>query len=188
MKTDCDKKELLEYRDEELLKKFDLVVIAIGSPTHERIFADYLGSVSNQPAVVDTWLEGYGVGGHATLSVPNKRGCLLCAFVDNNNFSRGLSSNLSFIESNQNLTTNIAGCGDLFLPFSSIDAGQTATIAADLSVKYLLGRMNESCVVSWKGDDFEASQNDISLTHRYYHFDQSLIKAPLHHEGCDQCE
>lgn len=188
LRTGWNKKKLLDYRDEEVLKSFDLIVIAIGSPTHERIFADYLGGISEIPAIINTWLEGYGVGGHATLSLPEKKGCLLCAFVDNNSFSRGLASNLSFIESNQNLTTNIAGCGDLFLPFSSIDAGKTAHIAAELAVQHLLGRVDESCSVSWKGDNFEAVKHNIALTHRYYHSAESLVKVPLHHEGCDQCE
>ena len=187
LKTEYSKKDLLDYRDEEVLNAYDLIVIAIGSPTHERIFANYLSSISAKPTIINTWLEGYGVGGHATLSSPDKKGCLLCAFVDNNTFSRGLASNLSFIEPNQNLTTNIAGCGDLFLPFSSIDAGKTALIAADLSVQCLMGRLEGSYSVSWKGDDVEAKGHDIALSHRYYNFSESLIKVPLHHEGCDQC-
>jgi len=187
LKADFSQKKLLDYRDEKILRSFDLIVIAIGSPTHERIFADYLGGVG-KTAVINTWLEGYGVGGHATLSMPGKKGCLLCAFVDNNSLSRGLTSNLSFIEPNQKLTTNIAGCGDLFLPFSAIDAGKTAGIASELAVQYLLSQVGESCSVSWKGEDFEAIQHEISLTHRYYNFSESLKRIPLVHEGCDKCE
>lgn len=188
LKTEWSKNTLLNYRDKDVLKKYDLIVIAIGSPTHERVFADYLSGISEKPAIINAWLEGYGVGGHVTLSLPEKKGCLLCAFVDNNSFSRGLASNLSFIEPNQSLTTNIAGCGDLFLPFSNIDAGKTASIAAELAIQHLLGRVEESCSVSWKGDDFEAVEHDIALTHRYYNFSESLVRLSLHHEGCDRCE
>ncbi|MFT7151269.1 MAG: hypothetical protein ACI82Q_003148, partial [Nonlabens sp.] len=128
------------------------------------------------------------VGGHATLHLPGKKGCLNCAYVDNSDFSRGLSSNLNFIDKNQNLTKNIAGCGDLFLPYSGIDASQTAVMASELAIKYLLGKVPESASVSWKGCADEAVENGIELTHRFYNFSESLTKIPLYHEGCDVCK
>ncbi|UOH74193.1 ThiF family adenylyltransferase [Acinetobacter schindleri] len=54
---------LLELRDENLLNSFDLVIIAIGSPSQERIFHDFCISNEIETAVINTWVEGYGIGG-----------------------------------------------------------------------------------------------------------------------------
>ncbi|MEE9446027.1 MAG: ThiF family adenylyltransferase [Cocleimonas sp.] len=84
--------KLLNLKKKTLLSPFDLIIIAIESPTHERIFHDYLINNEIQTPVINTWLEGYGVGGHATLDIPDSKGCLRCAYVDNNTLTRGLSS------------------------------------------------------------------------------------------------
>lgn len=74
---------LLDFRNVSILNSFDLVIIAIGSPTKERIFHDYCIKNDVETAVINTWTEGYGVGGHAVLDIPEQEGCLRCAYVDN---------------------------------------------------------------------------------------------------------
>jgi hypothetical protein len=180
-------RRLLEYRDIEHLKAYDLIVVAIGSPTHERLFASFIQDNENTPAVVNSWVEGFGVGGHATLSIPEQPGCLNCSYVDNSTFDRGLVSNLNFIDKNQDVTRNIAGCGDLFLPYDSLSASKTAIVASSLALDYLRGRLTESSSMSWKGSADEAMQAGINLTHRYYHFERSMQAQPLRHEACDVC-
>lgn len=187
IKSKSGNDKLLDLRKKELLSHFDLIIIAIGSPTHERIFHDYLVNNEVQTPVINTWLEGYGIGGHAILDIPDSKGCLRCAYVDNNTLTRGLSSNLNFIENNQDITVNHAGCGDLYLPYDAISASQTALIASNLAVQYLQGKVNESSQVSWKGDDTDAREKNISLTHRYSQFGLSLERLPLHNEYCDIC-
>ncbi|MFB2706984.1 HesA/MoeB/ThiF family protein [Marinobacter shengliensis] len=187
IKCSWSTRRLLEYRDIEHLKQYDLIVVAIGSPTHERLFASFIQNKENMPAVVNTWVEGFGVGGHATLSIPQRPGCLNCAYVDNSTFDRGLVSNLNFIDKDQVVTRNIAGCGDLFLPYDGLSASKTAIVASSLSLDYLREKVTESSSMSWKGRDDEAKQAGIDLTHRYYHFDSSMQPKPLHHEACDVC-
>jgi hypothetical protein len=187
LKCTWSTRQLLDYRHLEHLKEYDLIVIAIGSPTHERLFASFIRDHKGTPAVVNSWVEGFGVGGHATLSIPDQPGCLNCAYVDNSTFDRGLVSNLNFIDKNQNVTRNIAGCGDLFLPYDSLSASKTAIVACTLSLDYLRGQATESAAMSWKGREEEAIQTGISLTHRYYHFDSSMQAIALHHEACDVC-
>lgn len=180
-------RQLLEYRNIERLKEYDLIVVAIGSPTHERLFASFTQRHENMPAVVNSWVEGFGVGGHATLCIPGQAGCLNCAYVDNSTFDRGLVSNLNFIDKNQDVTRNIAGCGDLFLPYDSLSASKTAIVASSLALDFLRGKLTESSSISWKGSDDDAMQAGIALTHRYYHFERSMQTQPLHHEACDVC-
>lgn len=179
--------KLLNLRDKEILKSFDLMIVAIGSPTHERLFHDFLVENAVSLPVINTWVEGYGVGGHATLDIPGSKGCLRCAYVDHNNLSRGLASNLNFLEPNQDVTVNHAGCGNLFLPYSALNAGQTALIASDLAIHFLNGSISGSCKLSWKGDDTEALKTGLSTTHRYQVFQKSLVRLPLYDEHCDLC-
>ncbi|MEW8051818.1 MAG: ThiF family adenylyltransferase [Candidatus Thiodiazotropha sp.] len=139
--TQFDNKRLLNLRNKAYLEKFDSVVIAIGAPTHERKFHDFLVEEDVNVPVVNTWLEGYGIGGHAVLDVRDSHGCLRCAYVDQQNGGRGLASNLNFLDPNQDLTVNHAGCGELFLPYNAVSAAQTALIASNLAIGSLLGKI-----------------------------------------------
>ena len=180
-------KKLLDLRKRQELLSYDLIIIAIGSPTHERLFKEYLLESGVDVPVINTWLEGFGVGGHATLDIPDSKGCLLCAYVCQESLVRGLNSNLNFIESNQNVTINLAGCGEQFISYGAICSAQTAIMASDLAIKYLEDKITTSSKVSWKGSDFDAKGKNIQLTHRYYQFSESLQVKPLHDEDCDAC-
>nr|VFJ54249.1 MAG: ThiF family protein [Candidatus Kentron sp. FW] len=179
--------QLLVLRDKAFLDGFDLIVVAIGSPTHERKFHDFLVQEKIRTPVLYTWLEGYGIGGHAILDIPDSKGCLQCAYMDHTEFSRGLSSNLNFLEANQDLTVNHAGCGNLYLPYGFTAAAQTALIAANLGLDYIRGRVSESAKISWKGDDHDARQRGALTTHRYEAFHKNLERMPLLNEHCDLC-
>lgn len=179
--------ELLSLRYENILNTFDLIIIAIGSPTQERIFHDYCVRNSIETAVINTWVEGYGIGGHAVIDIPDSKGCLRCAYVDPIDFSRGLASNLNFLKPNQKLTKNLAGCGNAFLPYSNLSALQTALVSSNLATKFLLGQLHTSSKVSWKGSDIDVIQAGFHLTDRYSVFSKSLETLPLLNSGCDLC-
>ena len=178
--------ELLQISERELIG-FDLIIIAIGRPTHELLFKKNLLDHEIEVPVINCWLEGFGLGGHAVLDIPGSKGCLLCSYVCQESGMRGLSSNLNFIEQNQNISKNIGGCGEQYISYSAVCSAQTALLATDLAIKFLENRISESCKVSWKGDDHEASLEKIRLTHRYYHFDNSFKRLPLLDEDCDIC-
>ena len=179
--------KLLDLRRRDLLMKYDLIIIAIGAPTQERLFHDYLIKEKIKVPIINTWVEGYGIGGHAVLAIPETKGCLRCAYVDPADFSRGLASNLNFLAPNQDLTKNHAGCGDAFLPYTYIASTQTALITADLGVKCLLGKIQESSRVSWKGNSEEATANGFKLNGRYHAFTRTLEVLPLFNDECDIC-
>lgn len=179
--------KLLDLRRRDLLIKYDLIIIAIGAPTQERLFHDYLIKEKIKVPIINTWVEGYGIGGHAVLAIPETKGCLRCAYVDPADFSRGLASNLNFLAPNQDLTKNHAGCGDAFLPYTYIASTQTALITADLGVKCLLGKIQESSRVSWKGNSNDATANGFKLNGRYHAFTRTLEVLPLFNDECDIC-
>ena len=170
-----------------LLEPFDLVVIAIGSPTVERIFAEHCRQEALEVPVMNCWLEACGIGGHAILSIPGTKGCWHCAYVDPKTLTRGLTSNLNFLKPGQVVMRNQAGCGAQFLPYSGIAAGCTATMAADLAVRFLTGEVETSSKVSWKGRDSEVTDASLEVTWRYRHFADSWRISPLHDRNCDLC-
>lgn len=178
---------LLQFRHKKKIEQYDLIIIAIGSPTHERLFKEFLLSQNITTPVINTWLEGFGVGGHATLDIPQSKGCLLCAYVCPETLNRGLSSNLNFIDQNQNVTKNLSGCGEQFISYGSICSAQTALIASNLAIRYLEGKLTSSSKVSWKGYEEDAISNGVSLTNRFYQFNDSLQIKPLLQEDCDVC-
>lgn len=178
---------LLKFRDKARLEEYDLIIVAIGSPTHERIFHDFMCKEGVRTPVINTWVEGYGVGGHATIDIPSSRGCMSCAYVDIENMSRGLSSNLNFLKDNQNIAKNHAGCGTAFLPYNYISSTQTALIASMIATRYLQGNLNESSRISWKGDATDAISEGFEMTDRYYAFMRSLEFLPLYNDFCDRC-
>lgn len=178
---------LLDLRDKKILSQVDIIIIAIGAPTQERLFNEYLTKYNIKTPVIYTWLEGYGIGGHAILSIPGKKGCLRCAYVDISTGNRGLASNLNFLQPNQNIIKNHAGCGDMFIPYGSISSAQTALIAANLAIDNLNDKQNTSAKISWKGDRIDADKESLALTRRYNTFNSSLKKQPLHNQACDVC-
>ena len=179
---------LEELRDPTVLQSFDLVVIAIGSPTVERMFAEYCHEAALSVPVMNSWLEGYGIGGHAILAMPRAKGCWHCAYVDPTTLARGLTpSNLNFLKPGQPVLRNHGGCGTQFLPYSGIAASSTATMAADLAVRFLTGDVATSSKVSWKGNHAEAMRMCAEVTRRYRHFCESLRILPLHDANCDFC-
>ena len=180
-------KRLEELRDPAVLQPFDLMVIAIGSPTVERVFAEYCRQEGVGVPVMNCWLEGYGIGGHAILPIPGAKGCWHCAYVDPKTLMRGLTSNLNFLKPGQVVMRDHGGCGTQFLPYGGIAASYTATMAADLAVRFLTGEVAVSSKVSWMGSAAEAMRASLEVTWRYRHFTESLRILSLHDENCDLC-
>ena len=81
---------------------------------------------------------------------------------------------------------NHRGCGT-YLPYGGTAASYTATMAADLGVRFLLGEVEESSKISWKGSDAAARRASIKVTSRFRRFAESLQILPLHDANCDLC-
>lgn len=187
LSVETEKKKVLQIKEASFYKQFDIIVMAIGSPSHERRFNEFLRENTIETPVVYTWVEPYGVGGHAIAVLPGKRGCLACAFIDNESDEPALHPNVSFIQTGQKILESIGGCGTEFIAFSSTDAVQTAVIATKLAIRVINGEVVESTVVSWKGKSDMASKKIISLTHRYWHLKSSMDDLPLSRESCVVC-
>ena len=178
---------LEDLRDPDELTDFDLIIVAIGSPTIERVFRNFCLEARIGIPVIHCWVEGYGIGGHAILCIPGSKGCWHCAHVDPDTLGRGLATNLNFLAPNQDVMTVQGGCGNQFLSYSGISANYTATMTADLAVRFLQGEVDTSSKVSWKGSSAVAEREGLKPTHRYRHFLESLAILPLYNAECDVC-
>ncbi|HEX8348828.1 MAG TPA: ThiF family adenylyltransferase, partial [Hymenobacter sp.] len=139
------------------LAAFDLVVAATGNPTAELWLNEHLHSLPAAPPALFTWLEAYGIGGHALLTQPGQPGCLQCLYTDPE--QPQLVNRAAFAASGQLFSMSLAGCSARHTPYGSLDATRTAEVAARLALQVLTDREKKAPLISWKGDaeDFVAA-------------------------------
>jgi hypothetical protein len=166
------------------LAEFELVITALGLPNVERWLNETMHTTSGAPPLIVTWLEPYGIGGHALLTRPpldssgGGEGCLECLFIADG--PEGLRNRASFAEPGQTFAQNVTGCGSLYTPFGAMDALRTAELAGRLAIGVLEGREPGSRLLSWKGDAADFLAAEFRLAPRF-----DLDEADLKRTGND---
>lgn len=112
------------------LRQYDGIVLAFGAPSVERSFSRVLKDQSHDIPVLFTWLEAMDLGGHSVLMWTKGKGCLDCAYRDDEGLP-SQASRTSFLEPNQPVTRNLTGCAGAFVPFGPIQARKTGLLAAE---------------------------------------------------------
>lgn len=166
---------------------FDLIVSALGNPTVELAFNKYV-HYTDSPPIIFTWLEPYGIGGHALLTrlKGSPKGCLQCLYV--NSEDGDLYCRASFAEKGQVFAKNINGCRNVFTPFGSLDAIKTAEIATRLAIGTLNGEFKSNLIRSWRGDAAEFQMNGKLLSSRYFCSNDHFIEfSDYYYGGCPVC-
>lgn len=135
------------------LSSFDLAIFATGNHTVELYANRLLHQSADNPITVFTWLEPYGIGGHALLTRPSNPGCLQCLFTSATSINTPLRNRAAFAAYGQSFGKDDLGCGSLYTPYSGLDAQKTAMLAVQLSLDALIGREQGSPILSWKGSD-----------------------------------
>jgi len=170
------------------LEDFDLVVDATGSTTHHLTLAGLLAPLppDRRPAVLVTWLEAMGLGGHTLTVLPGGAGCPRCLY---SHPEAPLFNVASFSAPGQDLGSDALGCGSYHTPFSDLDAMRTAEAAARTAVSVLRGDEKGSLLRSWRGDEraFVAAGHRVSR--RFLHEqDRHLSRGVGYAQpGCPQC-
>ena len=172
------------------LRRYDLVVVAVGKPAAELYLNEKLQD-PKMPAGLFTWLDPHGIGGHAILVQGNgPGGCLECLYTPVSAGSHGAMRNrASFASPGQSFGKDLLGCGSRYTPYGSIDAVRTAELATRLGVRHLQGRVAGSPVASWKGDADEFLEEGYELSNRYDQ-DESTLRARRYdytNENCTVC-
>jgi molybdopterin/thiamine biosynthesis adenylyltransferase len=172
---------------EAFLSQYDGVIVATGDVTQERYFNEVVSNLSGKPWVIYTWLEGYGVGGHAVFVNSEGKGCLACLFRDPDSGEESLSNIQSFLSVDQDFAVDISGCGTHFLPYGYTDVIETATLTSRIVGKVYGGAIKDSVRVSWKGSGQEAEVAGLKMTGRWKRFKQSGCPIPLLWDECVIC-
>jgi molybdopterin/thiamine biosynthesis adenylyltransferase len=188
-KFECDLKNIkdITLRD---INETDIIIVAIGNPTYELFFNEKLVNNNINIPSVYCWVEPYGIGGHVILNSGNyNEGCLACNYFDPNTDTPALSSNMNFLEPNQNIVEDVGGCGSLYLPYSNLDAMQTALLTSKLALNTLTEKLNKTTRISWKGYPSSLRNLEkIKFTHRYYKFNETIRKENyFKEENCPVC-
>lgn len=152
----------------------DLIISATGDPNADRALNERLFRAEGRPATIYTWLEPLGIGGHAVAFGGSSQGtsppgCFDCLFTPHPlDPSPVLENHAAFAAPGQAFTRELAGCGNAFTPYSSLDALRTAELAVRLGVEVLQGRVSGALLRSWKGNGgaFQAAGYQTSPRHQ----------------------
>ncbi|PRR70131.1 ThiF family adenylyltransferase [Clostridium thermopalmarium] len=170
--------------------KYDLVIVAIGNPTIELYINEYFHKKNGMPPVIFTWLEAYGIGGHAILTNNNnKNGCLKCLYTDPFDKQAPLYNRASFAAAGQFFAKQISGCGSVYMPYGSIDSMQTAIVATRLAIDVLIGKEKDNPILSWKGNADLFLDNGFKLSEYYFLTNENLFNSRYLYKNdfCDIC-
>lgn len=169
-------------------KQYDLVISAIGNPTIELYLNEFIHGIQDMPPILFTWLEAYGIGGHAVLTNNNgKHGCLKCLYIDPFDRHKPLYSRASFAAEGQFFAKQISGCGSVYMPYGSLDSVQTAVIATRLAIDVLCGREKDNPVLSWKGNADLFLESGYKLSEHYSLSSEKLYNARYLYKN-DSCQ
>lgn len=150
------------------LADYDLLVLAIGNPTVELEVNAQVHALQGGPAVVFSWLEPLGIGGHALLTHNTPGGgcfeCLYTSLVSNGEL---LENRAAFAAPGQSFGRALSGCGSLYTPYGAMDAARTAALAAWLAVDALTGKEPGNPLLSWKGDATDFLAEGFRLSPRF---------------------
>ncbi|WP_430688255.1 ThiF family adenylyltransferase [Leptolyngbya sp. AN03gr2] len=153
---------------------FDLVVVAIGNPTVELYLNQHFHQQKKTLLATFTWLEPYGIGGHALLTQTGQAGCLKCLFNDASDPDYPLHNRSAFAAHGQSFDKDDLGCGRSYMPFSAMDAQTTAATAVRLSISGLLNQEPGNSLSSWKGDSHAFIQAGFKFSPRYQQTTEQL--------------
>jgi hypothetical protein len=146
---------------------FDLVIVAIGNSTVELYLSRLLHEKVTGPMAVFTWLEPYGIGGHALLTRPGMPGCFQCVHSPPSDPGTPLHNRAAFAAYGQSFGKDDLGCASVYTPYGGIDAQKTAESAVRLGLDGLTGRESSTPLLSWKGPDDAFKAAGFRVSPRY---------------------
>jgi molybdopterin/thiamine biosynthesis adenylyltransferase len=166
---------------------FDLLIAATGNPTVELWLNAQLHGPTVQTSALFTWLEAYGIGGHALLTHSGTVGCLQCLYTDPDETQ--LANRAAFAQAGQKFSMSLAGCSARHTPYGSLDAVRTAEMAARLAVRALTNRESAAPLVSWKGDAEDFLAAGFRLAPRYAASEEALSRNRYRYQAptCPIC-
>lgn len=148
------------------LENYDVIISALGEPTLNLEINRIIYQRNILTPLICCFNEPYGIGGHIIVSNLDRNSCLQCLYTKINS-SEITPFRGSLVEEGQMFKKNVSGCSGAFVPYSSLDAQQTAIVAARLVVKVLLGEIKENIVETWVGSSDKLITNSFRVSEYY---------------------
>jgi hypothetical protein len=167
------------------LGAYDLVLVAIAVPTVELDLNERIHALPSAPPALFTWLEPYGIGGHALLAHNGSAGgCFECLYTPPIPEDGPLHNRAAFAARGQSFGRDLSGCGSLHTPYGSVDAMRTAALASKLAIDVLSGREPGTPLVSWRGDARAFEEAGFRLAPRFSASEEELHAARYGYQSC----
>lgn len=165
---------------------FHAIVVATGSPALDLHLQAEMRRRGTPEFAVFTWLEPWGLGGHAVAIDSATGGCLRCLYSDE---TGRMAFRVPFAEAGQDFQIDAAGCGSRYTPFGSLDALRTAEVATRLVVGKLEGKVDGDVLRSWKGDPDAFRAAGLQTTVRFDMSTEELARFGVGwaHSACPEC-
>lgn len=167
------------HRD--LLLQSDAIVVAIGNPSVPLYLNDDLAERAISVPIIFTWLEPYGIGGHAALVRYGSPGCFRCLFRD----EPELHNTADFAAPGQNFARQELGCQGAFTPYGDLDARETALVATRLTLSAV--QNHPATLRSWRGDATSFRDAGFRTSARFEDFRPGQDVALPPYAGCTCC-
>lgn len=167
----------------DLLLQSDAVVVAIGNPSAPLQLNDELAERSFASPVIFTWLEPYGIGGHAVLIRYGTPGCFRCLFRD----EPQLRNTADFAAPGQSFARQELGCHGAFTPYGDLDARETAIMATRLTLAAVQNPAHPAVLRSWRGDATSLRDAGYQTSERFEEFRPGSDVLLEPHSGCTCC-
>ena len=167
----------------DLLQAANVIVVAIGNHTVPLQLNDMLAQDKTAVPVIFTWLEPYGIGGHAVLVNYQQPGCLRCLFDDHS----GLQCTVEFSAPDQRFARRDVGCHALYTPYGDTDARATALLGARLASQATAGSRGAGARRTWRGDPGAFLAAGFRLSPRYDQYVSDAAVALEPRQGCPTC-
>ena len=167
----------------DLLRQSDAIVIAIGNPSVPLHLNDELAERSFACPVVFTWLEPYGIGGHAALIRYGCPGCFRCLFRD----EPQLRNAVDFAAPGQSFARRELGCHGSFTPYGDLDARETGLLASRLTLTAIQTPSHPGTLRSWRGDAASFRAAGYRTSARFDGFQAGQDEILMPYLGCTCC-
>lgn len=177
--------DVQRHLESPLFKNASAVVLATGNSVLERAITRQAFSENWSALIVSTSVEAGGLGGHAIAMRPGTPGCLDCLYMDTESDQLRPVMRTGLLAPEQRVSRQLTGCG-AFTPYSSIDATQTALLAAE---RVLAG---EPIYARWAGDARVATEENIQPSETYLALRAGRIPSQINtcefaHPRCPCC-
>jgi molybdopterin-synthase adenylyltransferase len=164
------------------------VQLLINATGDETLGLELNERLRNIVPILHAWNDPLSLGGHVLLTIPEMVGCYECLF-DKDPDTGVLYNRSSFVAVGENVTKTFAGCAGVFVPFSVLDASQTALECISVAKSLFLKAQKKPLLRSWFGeaDSFTAAGFHVSSRASMFSEHERKDQFGFERVGCIVC-